>query len=128
MSAISYGVTPPGNPTSIDPGCAATGDVWQHTCANPDFTWSGATDGGCGVAGYHVYWGTAISGTTPSDWTTSAGYDAPAVPSGVPYYLRVQTEDQVGNQAQTGPWTFSVDTGVAPSLGVTKYYYLGAIA
>jgi len=33
---------------------------------------------------------------------TSAGYDAPAVSSGVPYYLRVQTEDQVGNQAE---WT-----------------------
>jgi hypothetical protein len=54
------------------------------------------------VAGYHVYWGTAISGTTPSEWTTSAGYDAPAVSSGVPYYLRVQTEDQAGNQAE---WT-----------------------
>jgi len=80
------------------------------------------------VAGYHVYWGTAISGTTPSDWTTAAGYDTLAVESGVPYYLRVQTEDQAGNQAETGPWTFSVDKGGAPSPGVTRYYYPGAPA
>jgi hypothetical protein len=43
-----------------------------------------------------------------------------------PHSVTAQVYDRAGNQAQTGPWTFSVDTGVAPSLGVTKYYYFAA--
>jgi len=47
LFTLRYDGSPPDNPTSIDPGCAATDGVWQHTCNNPDFTWSGATDGSC---------------------------------------------------------------------------------
>jgi RHS repeat-associated protein len=43
-----------------------------------------------------------------------------------PHSVMAQVYDQAGNQAQTGPWSFSVDTDVAPSLGVTKYYYFAA--
>ncbi len=34
--------------------------------------------------------------------------------------VTAQIYDWAGNQAQTGPWTFTVDDGSAPSLGVTK--------
>jgi hypothetical protein len=40
--------------------------------------------------------------------------------------VTAQVYDRAGSQVQTGSWTFSVDTGVALSLGVTKYYYLGS--
>jgi RHS repeat-associated protein len=43
-----------------------------------------------------------------------------------PHSVTARAYDQAGNQTQTAPWGFSVDTGVAPSLGVTKYYYFGA--
>jgi hypothetical protein len=43
---------------------------------------------GSGVAGYNVYWDTSITGTSPATWTTAAAYNPPAVPSGVPHYLR----------------------------------------
>jgi hypothetical protein len=36
-----------------------------------------------------------------------------------------QVYDQAGNQAQSGPWSFTVVDDSAVSLGVTKYYYHG---
>jgi hypothetical protein len=39
--------------------------------------------------------------------------------------VTAQVYDQAGNQAQSGPWSFTVSRGTAPSLGVTKYYMLG---
>jgi RHS repeat-associated protein len=40
--------------------------------------------------------------------------------------VTAQVYDQAGNQAQSGPWSFTVSRGTAPSLGVTKYYMLGS--
>jgi hypothetical protein len=113
LFAFKYDATAPSNPTSANPDCTATSGVWQNTCSDPNFTWSGATDGGSGVAGYNLYWGTAITGTTPATWTTSAAYNPPAAPSGVPHYLRVQTQDNAGNwSAWTAPplFTFQYDS------------------
>jgi hypothetical protein len=39
--------------------------------------------------------------------------------------VTAQVYDQAGNQTQSGPWSFTVSRGTAPSLGVTKYYMLG---
>jgi hypothetical protein len=32
----------------------------------------------------------------------------------------------IGNQTQTGPWSFEIVDNAAPSLGVTQYYYHGS--
>jgi hypothetical protein len=39
--------------------------------------------------------------------------------------VTAQVYDQAGNQAQSGPWSFTVVDDSAVSLGVTKYYMLG---
>jgi YD repeat-containing protein len=121
--AFKYDVTPRDNPITVDPGCAASDGIWQHTCNNPNFTWSGASDRtGSGVAGYNVYWGTSITNTSPAIWTTAAAYNPPAVPSGVPHHLRAQTADNVDNWSE---WTtlFSLQSpkGSLP-LGQTRGY------
>jgi RHS repeat-associated protein len=40
--------------------------------------------------------------------------------------VTAQVYDQAGNQAQSGPWSFTVVDDSAVSLGVTKYYMLGS--
>jgi hypothetical protein len=39
--------------------------------------------------------------------------------------LTIQVYDRAGNQAESGPWSFTVVRDV-PSLGVTKYYMFGS--
>jgi peptidyl-Asp metalloendopeptidase len=87
-------VAPPTNPTSVNPGCTATSGVWQKTCGDPSFTWSGATAQG-GIAGYHVYFGPDPAGSATT-WVTSAAYNPPAVGGEGSYYLRIQTQDVPG--------------------------------
>ena len=89
--------TPPTNPTSITPGCTATNGSWQNTCNNTNFSWSGATDVGTGVAGYQYYWGTSPTGTSTS-YTTGTSYNPVAVGDGT-YYFRIRTKDNAGNYA-----------------------------
>lgn len=94
---LKYDGQAPANPTSIDPGCTATNDVWQNTCADANFTWSGAGDGvGSGVASYRYYWGSDPNGTS-DDSTVAPAYDPPAVSNPSITYLRVQTKDVAGN-------------------------------
>jgi RHS repeat-associated protein len=64
---------------------------------------------------------------TPQVNTTSGFAYTPSVrlAEGV-HTLTAQVYDQAGNQAQSGPWSFTVFDNSAPSLGVTKYYYHGS--
>jgi len=87
--------TPPSNPTGVNPNCVAQSGVWQNTCSDPSFTWSGATDAISGVAGYQYYWGPDPVGTA-ANWTTYPGFDPLANSSGT-NYLRVRTKDWSGN-------------------------------
>lgn len=106
---------PPTNPTSINPGCAATNGVWQKTCNDPDFTWSGAS-GGNPIAGYLVYWGSDPNGT-PGTWVTGAGFNPGPVASESTTYLRLITQDSAGRttQAQT-LFTLKYDTSPPGSM------------
>lgn len=89
---------PPVNPYVINPGCQAWNGVPQAYCNDPWFTWAGAYDQGVGLNPtdtYEYYWGTdknAASGTR----TTATQFNPPATPSGVPYYLRIRTQDRHG--------------------------------
>lgn len=88
--------TPPTNPA-----CSETHGVghntWQNTTSDPSFTWVGASDGsGSGVYRYNYYWGTNPAGTS-TNWTMGTSFDPLPVPSPSTYYLRIRTEDAVGN-------------------------------
>ena len=93
--------TPPTNPTTcVQLNGTTESDVWQDSINNPYFSWSGASDSHTNVAGYYYYWGNEPNGTSTS-FTTSPSYDPPGINNGT-YYLRVCTEDIVGNKAS---WT-----------------------
>lgn len=99
MFILRYDAEAPLNPTSVDPGCTATSGVWQNTCQDPNFAWSGATDGsGSGIAKYFYCWSSSSS-CTPTTQTTTPGYDPPAGSSTFSYYLRVSVEDAVYNRS-----------------------------
>lgn len=105
---FGYDTQPPSNPSSVNSGCGAGNNVWQNTCNDPNFTWSGASDGvGSGVKDYQYYWGANSTGS-PNTYTTSAGFDPTAVPGSVAtYYLRVAARDQL-NQQNPNPSTLFV--------------------
>ncbi|MFW9972958.1 MAG: trypsin-like serine peptidase [Candidatus Odinarchaeota archaeon] len=90
--------TPPINPTTCFQLNGTTeSDVWQNSVSDPCFNWSGAIDSHSEVKGYYYYWGDDPEGKSTS-FTTFARYDPLAVNNGT-YYLRVCTEDIVGNKA-----------------------------
>ena len=92
--------SPPINPTScLQLNGTTESDVWQDLIYDPYFNWSGATDSHSEIKGYYYYWGEDSDGIS-SSFTTFACYNPPAVNNGT-YYLRICTEDIVGNRA---PW------------------------
>ena len=99
---FGYDVTAPTNPTSVNAGCTAVSGIWQNSCTDPAFTWSGAADGsGSGVKDYHVYWGTDPAGT-PNIWRSTADFNPSAITTSggiATYYLRVAARDNVGHEA-----------------------------
>jgi hypothetical protein len=109
---IVLDTTPPLNPTI--PATETHGvqhDTWQRSVSDPDFTWSGASDGnGSGIKGYYWYFGTDPNGN-PMNWRDTGDCNPAAVPSNI-YYLRVKTEDHAGNQRS------------AATMFIFKYYVL----
>jgi len=83
-------------------------NIWQNTVNDPNFTWNPGVDTLSGLKGYYYYWGGDAAGTS-SNFTASNGYNASAVDTGV-NYLRIKTEDNIGNAGQwiTG-YTFKYD-------------------
>jgi len=91
----------PSNPTSASDINSIPNGTWQNANGDPNFTWSGASDGtGTGIDYYNIYWGTNSSGTstTATVYDPTTAYDPAPVSSGT-YYLRIQTVDLMGNAA-----------------------------
>lgn len=89
---------PPINPRVTSPGCQAWNGVPQAWCNDPWFTWAGAYDRGVGLNTadtYEFYWGTNKNATSGT-YTTATRYNPTAVPTGIPYYLRIRTQDKQG--------------------------------
>lgn len=105
---FGYDTQHPTNPNSANSGCGAVNNVWQNTCNDANFIWSGASDGnGIGLKDYQYYWGTSSTGT-PNTYTTNAGFNPPAIAeTAVTYYLRVAARDQL-NQQNPHPSTLFV--------------------
>lgn len=126
--ALSYqgDITPPANPTSyvgtsqaVGGTTLTSGESYKHT--NPYFTWSGALDGGVGVSGYYVYFGTNSSADPETDGTfqSESYYTVTKAMSTDVYYLIVKTKDVSGNisTAQTG-FVYEYE-GVSPPTVLT---------
>jgi len=108
--------TPPTNPTSCTQTTGSTtSGTWQNIVTTPTFIWSGASDNESGIAGYYVYWGNSSTGTS-STFVTAAAYDPSHVAWNGTYYLRVQAQDRVGNNATSWAtlYTFRYDA-IAPT-------------
>ncbi|MEI7425555.1 MAG: Ig-like domain-containing protein [Candidatus Moraniibacteriota bacterium] len=103
-----YDTTAPNNPTVT--GYQTSGKTntlptnnW-YNYANPYFEWttpqdepSGAGLASVGIEGYYVYFGTD-NAADPTVWQTTANYtSAISMTSGLTYYLRVKTKDNLGN-------------------------------
>jgi len=100
-SKLLVDATTPTNPTEcVQLNGTSESNILQDTINNPDFSWSGATDAHTNVAGYYYYWGEDPNGTSTS-FTSLSGYDPTVINNGT-YFLRVCTQDIVGNIA---PWT-----------------------
>ncbi|MFX1569449.1 MAG: trypsin-like serine protease [Promethearchaeota archaeon] len=99
-SQLLVDATPPNNPTDCTQLNGTTESaVLQNTISNPEFSWSGAVDSHTSVVGYYYYWGGDLYGTSTK--FTSLPYYDPSVVNNGTYYLRVCTQDIVGNLA---PW------------------------
>jgi surface antigen len=97
---FGYDTFAPSNPTSVNSGCGVANNVWQNSCNDPNFSWSGASDpNGIGVKDYHYYWGTNPVGALTT-FTSIASFNPSAVsgPVGV-YYLRLATRDQLNQES-----------------------------
>ena len=89
--------TPPSNPTT----CSDPGSI-SGMCTNdndPAFTWSGAWDNYSAVFDYYFYWGRDASGESMITHTTDSGFDPDSLTANGGYYLRINTQDEAGNEA-----------------------------
>jgi hypothetical protein len=110
---LTVDATAPSNPTSANPGCAALDNTWQNTCNDPNFSWSGASDPGSGVAGYYYYWGVDPNGSS-TNFTTNPAFDPSPISGTNIHYLRIRVRDNGGNiSAWTTLFRFKYDS-VAP--------------
>ncbi len=125
---ISYqgDTTAPSNPNNYTGSSQAVGGIsltsgnaYKYT--NPYFTWSGASDGGVGIAGYYVYYGTNSAADPVTDGTYQAEnyYTVTKSMSTDVYYLIIKTKDVSNNisEAQTG-FVYEYE-GVSPPTVIT---------
>ncbi len=114
---FGYDTVAPAAPTQAAAGCAAQSNVWQNSCADPSFTFSGASDATSGIAGYQLYWGSDPNGTSDY-WTGSAAFD-PGAPGEGTYYFRARAKDNAGHwSGWVTLFTFRYDA-TAPTGAVT---------
>ncbi len=100
------------NPDANPPAATETHGVidgtWQNTVSAPSFTWTGAS-APSGIAGY--YWcfdstGQCDPAGPAGNWTTSATITPTAPGEGV-FYLKVETESNVGNVSPAAATLFT---------------------
>lgn len=107
---------PPSTPAAPATESHGVSDGAWTAISDPSFAWTACTDeGGSGLAGYNVYWGTDPAATSGVLQVETSYLPAAFTPPGAAtYYLRVQSKDGAGN---TSPWvtlfTYRYDS-VAP--------------
>ena len=98
-----------------------TDDSWQKDYDSLYLEWSGASDGGSGIAGYSVYFGENPSGEPGlSVEQSGTSYDAGNVASEGSYYFRLRTFDNAGNYTDALTlFTFKYDAGAPATVPVS---------
>lgn len=130
VSYTTDGVNP-GSPTAVQCFSAQIGGVEltsgsEYKYNHPYCTWSGATDGESGIAGYYVYVGSnqiadPANLSSGSFYTSSTGAIVNNLVDTGNNYVRIKTKDNAGNVSDTAFEGFVYNyTGVAPISSVTK--------
>jgi murein DD-endopeptidase MepM/ murein hydrolase activator NlpD len=100
LYTFKYDIEAPQNPASAGHQGGAPNNTWQKTTSAATFTFTQGSDGnGSGVAKYYVYWGDDPAGESVTS-TTSTSFAGSPLCTGANTcvgYLRVRTEDAVGN-------------------------------
>ena len=119
---------PPSNPTSfsgssqqVGGSSLTSGETYNYQ--HPYFTWSGASDGETGVAGYYVYFGSNQNADPETDgvYQTSTSYLVTTALTNGTYYLRLKTKDLAGNvSAATTGFVYNYQGVGAQSLTVAN--------
>jgi len=98
-------------------------NIWQGTVNNPAFEWSEGVDNDSEIEGYYIYWGEESEGTS-AYFTSETNFTPSIVDSGI-YYLRIQTQDNIGNVASWSTlYTFKYD-GTPPINPLICYQTMG---
>ena len=87
------------NSVSVSESNGVITDTWQKTINTPSFSFTLPDDSPSGLKGYYLYWGTAASGTSASFITGTTTYNPGTISTTGSYYLRIQLEDNAGNQS-----------------------------
>lgn len=103
LFTFRYDKTAPENPSTVTHAAGIASEVWQNTTSVPNFTWPAAHDEGSGIKGYYAVWGTDPNATSTSLITQNSFQSATPLcgaGSACTGYLRLQSVDNVGNQAE----------------------------
>ncbi len=117
--------TAPSSLTALDQSgglVSLTTNTW-YGYTSPYFSWSGASDGGSGLAGYYVYFGTDNTADPQTAGTFQAGssFVPSSLTSGTTYYLRIRARDNAQNVSSIyAPFIYKLDSaGPQNPTGVT---------
>ena len=103
LFTFRYDKTAPENPGTVTHAAGIASEVWQNTTSVPNFTWPAAHDEGSGIKGYYAAWGVDPNATSTSLITQNSFQSATPLcgaGSACTGYLRLQSVDNVGNQAE----------------------------
>ena len=118
LFTFRYDGTPPENPSDITHTAGIT-TAWQKTSSSADFSWISAHDEGSGIKGYHVYWGIEPDATAATFVTANVFKDLTslcATNASCTGYLRLRSEDNVGNLAEDWNTVFILRYDNAPPV------------
>ena len=120
-----YDGTPPHVPDIHNEDGVASG-VWQPITRTANFSWTTPHDDGSGIAGYNVYWGPIITGTSDVLTTTNTFVDGTPIcaeDEAAIYYLRARSQDNVGWQSEWVGYALAYD-GAPPTATLVANYGL----
>jgi len=120
-----YDGTPPHAP-DIQNNDGVPSGVWQNEVRTADFFWATPHDEGSGIAGYNVYWGPIITGTSDTLVTGNTFVDPTPIcaeDEAATYYLRARSQDNVDWRSEWVGYALAYD-GAPPTATLIANYGL----
>lgn len=122
---FKYDGTPPPSPALQNNSGIASG-VWQKQVRTANFSWPVPNDEGSGIAGYNLYWGASITGTSTSLISTNSFVNNTPICAeneAAIRFLRVRSQDNVDWQSQWVDYAVAYD-GAPPTASLVANYGL----